>query len=63
MKNTIIICDGCQTQECVVSVKIDKGRDPDSSGNGYMTIWDYKDFCIPCLVKYARQSTLPIHKN
>jgi len=52
MKETTIKCDGCGNTRKVIQYKIDMGCEMDPSGNGYNTDWDYKDFCIKCLVEW-----------
>lgn len=53
MKETIIKCDGCSTTEKVDQYRINMGKEMDPSGNGYNTIWEYKDFCWNCFRNYS----------
>jgi hypothetical protein len=53
MKETIIKCDGCGIAVKVTPYRIECGKYIDASGNGYDFNWDYKDFCMACLLKWA----------
>lgn len=56
MKETIIKCDGCGTAAKVVQYRIDCGTEMDPSGNGYETYWEYKDYCLMCLVDWINSN-------
>ena len=55
MKKEILICDTCVTQNDVASFRIATGCEMDPSGNGYNTVWVYKEFCPTCLTEYQLQ--------
>lgn len=52
MKRTVIVCDKCNRGDdddiVVVSYRFDCGSEMDPSGNGYITNWDYCDYCNDC---------------
>lgn len=60
MIKEVLVCDDCgQGQEPsadpVHRFKINMGREMDPSGNGYNTIWDYKEFCTSCELDQRRK--------
>lgn len=48
MKITIISCDVCKSEIDVTSYRINNGKFPDASGNGYEIEWGYRDLCFTC---------------
>jgi len=60
MTKTTIQCDGCRTEKEVLKYKMDCGKEMDPSGNGYNTIWWYRDWCFNCFKNYVLSSPKPI---
>jgi hypothetical protein len=55
MKRQIVECDCCGEQsDYTLSFEMAIGREPDPSGNGYITQWDNKDYCHDCLRKFLK---------
>lgn len=55
MIEKIIRCDHCNKGNAKsYLVVIDK--EPDPSGNGYITVDKFYDFCFSCLINYVRKN-------
>ena len=52
MIKEIIECDGCRKKAKPYIIIV--GKEPDPSGNGYINIEKYHDFCLGCLIDYVR---------
>ena len=61
MKEITLICDNCKRRSDSIrpvrAYMVQKGKDPDPSGNGYLWNWEQKDFCLSCLLNFARLYT------
>ncbi len=53
MIETIIKCDNCT--RLGKTYKVIKDKTLDASGNGYEDVCIYPDFCLSCLIDFARQ--------
>lgn len=56
MREITLICDDCKRKSNVRPYMVQMGEDPDPSGNGYVWDWQNKDWCLKCLLWFARQN-------
>jgi len=58
MKTTSIVCDRCHRQfghidaPAGLTLRVERDRTPDPSGNGYVRNFDYFDLCQVCIQHY-----------